>query len=306
MKNKIVTFLTIVIASLLLVSCSQKVELKALVLTGQNNHNWKGSSPVLKSILEKSGVFQVEIKTSPAKKKDMSGFIVDFSPYDVVVLDYYGDDWPNQTKDNFVNYVKNGGGVVVYHAADNAFPDWPEFNEIIGVGGWEDRDEKSGPYVYVEAGEVVRDNSPGSGGSHGSQHEFVVEAYQPEHPITVSEILQINDGHLLIATLGNGIFEFDPVTGQFGRQFTADTSEEYSINHNKVNDLFLDKSGLLWIATDSGINTYDFRQQQFTNFKSSNAVWAIAGKESGNTDKVFIGSGNSMNTYQIDNGKIAE
>lgn len=183
MRNKILTFLTIVTASLLLVSCSQRVELKALVLTGQNNHNWKGSSPVLKSILEKAGIFHVEIKTSPEKEKDMSGFIIDFSPYDVVVLDYTGDDWPNQTKNNFIDYVKNGGGVVVYHAADNAFPDWPEFNEIIGLGGWGNRDENSGPYVYVESGEVVRDNSPGRGGSHGRQHEFVVEAYQPEHPI---------------------------------------------------------------------------------------------------------------------------
>lgn len=183
MKNKIITFLTIVTTALLLFSCSQKVELKALVLTGQNNHNWKGSSPVLESILEKAGIFQVEIKTSPEKEKDMSGFIVDFSPYDVVVLDYNGDDWPNQTKDNFVDYVKNGGGVVVYHAADNAFSDWPEYNEIIGLGGWGNRDEKSGPYVYIKSGEVVYDNSPGRGGSHGRQHEVLVEAFNPEHPI---------------------------------------------------------------------------------------------------------------------------
>jgi uncharacterized protein len=82
-----------------------------------------------------------------------------------------------------VTYVQNGGGVVVYHAADNAFPDWPEYNEIIGLGGWGDRDENAGPYVYIENGEVLRDNSPGRGGSHGRQHEFVVQAFNPAHPI---------------------------------------------------------------------------------------------------------------------------
>ena len=54
---------------------------------------------------------------------------------------------------------------------------------MIGLGGWEGRDEKSGPYVYIKDGEIVRDNLPGIGGSHGQQHEFVVEAFKPEHPI---------------------------------------------------------------------------------------------------------------------------
>ncbi|GAI23233.1 unnamed protein product, partial [marine sediment metagenome] len=40
-----------------------------------------------------------------------------------------------------------------------------------------------GPYVYVKDGKLVRDNSADRGGSHGPQHEFVVEALQPEHPI---------------------------------------------------------------------------------------------------------------------------
>ena len=34
------------------------------------------------------------------------------------------------------NYVKNGGNLVIVHAANNAFADWPEFNAMIGLGGW--------------------------------------------------------------------------------------------------------------------------------------------------------------------------
>ncbi len=182
-KISITAILAIFSIAIISFSCSREPGLNALIVTGQNNHNWQRSSVALKQILEKSGIFTVDISLSPAQGEDMSGFIVDFSPYDVVVLDYTGDDWPEETRENFVTYVENGGGVVVYHAANNAFPDWPEYNEIIGLGGWGGRDEGAGPYVYIEGGEVVRDNSPGRGGSHGRRHEFVVQAFQPSHPV---------------------------------------------------------------------------------------------------------------------------
>ncbi len=183
MKIKIISILVVLSIALVNFSCSQDSTMDALILTGQNNHNWQRSSIALKSIIEKSGKFTAEIAVSPGGGEDMSGFIIDFSPYDVVVLDYTGDDWPGETRNNFVRYVENGGGVVVYHAASNAFPDWPEYNEIIGLGGWGGRDEGSGPYVYISDGEVIRDESPGRGGSHGSEHEFQVQSYKPSHPI---------------------------------------------------------------------------------------------------------------------------
>ncbi len=67
----------------------------------------------------------------------MDSFDVDFSKYDLVVLDYNGDRWSSKMNDSFLSFVDNGGGVVVYHAADNAFRDWPAFNEIIALGGWD-------------------------------------------------------------------------------------------------------------------------------------------------------------------------
>jgi type 1 glutamine amidotransferase len=81
--------------------------------------------------------------------------------------------------------VRNGGGLVVIHAANNAFGDWKEYNEMIGLGGWGGRNEHSGPYVYLDAeGKLVRDESKGSGGHHGPQHDFQVVVRDPEHPIT--------------------------------------------------------------------------------------------------------------------------
>lgn len=75
--------------------------LMALVVTGQNNHNWPVSHVVLKQILENSGLFSVDCALSPAKGEDMSDFRPDFGSYDVVVLDYNGDAWPEVTKRDF-------------------------------------------------------------------------------------------------------------------------------------------------------------------------------------------------------------
>ena len=157
---------------------------KALIITGQNNHNWKASSPVLKQLLDQTGMFTSDIMITPEKGGDMNTFAPDFSKYKLVVLDYNGDSWSEKTKAAFLEFVKNGGGVVVYHAADNAFPEWKEYNQIIGLGGWGNRNEKSGPYVYYKGNEIIRDETtPGNGGTHGARSEFAVKTRVFDHPI---------------------------------------------------------------------------------------------------------------------------
>ena len=107
-----------------------------------------------------------------------------FSDYAVVVSNYNGELWPAKTRSDFVKFVVGGGGFVSVHAADNAFPEWPEYNAMIGVGGWGGRNEKSGPYIRLRKGEFVLDRSKGNGGSHGRQHPFLVEIRNKNHPIT--------------------------------------------------------------------------------------------------------------------------
>jgi uncharacterized protein len=86
-------------------------------------------------------------------------------------------------KASFESYVKGGGGLVTVHAADNAFPQWQQFNEMIGVGGWRGRDDKSGPLWYLKDGKLVSDNSPGRAGSHRARLPFQLTTAEPEHPI---------------------------------------------------------------------------------------------------------------------------
>ena len=173
----------VVFSLLLAYTVSARKPIKTLLITGQNNHNWQVSHVVLKQILENSGRFDVDFVISPEQGKDMSGFVLDFSPYQLVVLDYNGDSWPEETNRRFLEYVQNGGGVVIYHAADNAFSKWPEFNRICALGDWEGRNENSGPYVYWKDGKLVKDSSAGPGGSHGRQHEYVLNGRDKVHPV---------------------------------------------------------------------------------------------------------------------------
>lgn len=154
----------------------------ALILDGQNNHDWPASTPLLKKYLEQTGLFTVDVATSPPKGADMSTYRPAFADYAVVVSNYNGAAWSDETKSAFVDYLRAGGGFVVVHAASNAFPDWKDYNAICGLGGWEGRNENWGPWVYWK-NQIVRDPSPGRGGDHGAIHAFQLIAREPDHPI---------------------------------------------------------------------------------------------------------------------------
>ena len=158
--------------------------MKALIVTGQSNHRWEVSHVAIKQILENSGLFTVDVAVSPKAGERMANFKPDFASYQLVLLDYNGDRWPEEAEKSFENYVENGGGVVVCHAANNAFRQWKAYNQIIGFGGWEGRDETDGPYMYMKDGKLIYDASPGPGGSHGDRHEFTLHGCQPEHPVS--------------------------------------------------------------------------------------------------------------------------
>ena len=157
-----------------------------LLLDGQSAgsyHNWQLTTPVLKKELEDSGRFRVTVVTSPPSGGDFASFMPDFGKYQVIVSNYDAPDWPASLRSQFEQYMKNGGGLVLVHAADNAFPNWPAFNQMAGIGGWRGRNETSGSLWYFKDGKLASDTSPGSAGSHGNRLPFQIETRLPEHPI---------------------------------------------------------------------------------------------------------------------------
>ena len=160
--------------------------IRVMLLDGQSGgtyHAWQRTTPVLKQELEETGLFAVTVVTAPTSDGDFSEFHPDFSRYQVIVSNYDAPDWPAELRHQFEQFIGNGGGLVVVHAADNAFPNWPAFNLMIGIGGWRGRTEKDGPMWYFENSKLVSDPSPGEAGAHGARLPFQITAREPQHPI---------------------------------------------------------------------------------------------------------------------------
>lgn len=161
-------------------------KIPVLLVDGQSGgpyHVWRLTSSVLKMELEEAGIFEVTVATSPEFGGDFSKFHPQFAEYQAVVWNYDAPDWPANLREELEDYVKNGGGLVVVHGSDNAFPDWAAYNEMTGLGGWRNRSEKSGPYVYFKNGKLVTDLSAGAAGSHGARIPFQIASRAPDHPI---------------------------------------------------------------------------------------------------------------------------
>jgi len=195
-------------------------KLRALIVDGQNNHYiWPKTTQIMKSYLEQTNLFDVDVyrtdtiwlgvkynKTRPGTLEKYiyefpldsstnmisgepvktSNFNIDFNKYDLIVsnLGAMAADWPDNTRRKFEKYMNEGGGLVVVHAANNAWGNWDEYNKMIGLGAWGGRDSISGPYVfYNKNSEIQIDYSEGIAGSHGLEHEFMISSREQEHPI---------------------------------------------------------------------------------------------------------------------------
>src|SRR6185503_16127153 len=148
--------------------------ISVMILDGESGgtyHDWQRVTPVLKKMLDETGLFTTTVVTTPPANGDFSSFMPDFAKYQVVMLNYDAPDdrWPAALKTAFEQYVKNGGGFVSVHAADNAFPGWQAFNEMVGVGGWRSRREQAGPYWFFKDGKLMSDAGSGAAGSHGKR-----------------------------------------------------------------------------------------------------------------------------------------
>ena len=163
--------------------------ISVMILDGESAgsyHDWQRVTPVLKKMLDETGLFATTVVSAPPAKGDFSAFTPDFARHQAVVLNYDAPDerWSPAVKTSFEQYVRNGGGVVVVHAADNAYPGWQAYNEMIGVGGWRGRREQAGPYWFVKDGKLTSDAGAGPAGSHGRRVPFQVAVRERSHPIT--------------------------------------------------------------------------------------------------------------------------
>lgn len=79
--------------------------------------------------------------------------------YDVVLMNFVRTTrWAPEVEAGFQKFLSSGRGVVVVHAANNSFRDWPEFEQMVGAA-WR------------------------AGSFHPPYGPFLVHVKRPEHPI---------------------------------------------------------------------------------------------------------------------------
>src|SRR5215472_402290 len=135
-------------------------KVQVLIVTGQDKHPWRETTPYLREILTQTGKFEVRVT-----EEFRHGNLETLAPYDVVVLNYSDEklnipSWSPPAKAALLAYVRSGKGVVVYHHSAASFQDWEEFEKLAGC--------------------VWRTTQS----YHAPVHDFRVKIRDPEHPIT--------------------------------------------------------------------------------------------------------------------------
>lgn len=159
---------------------------KALIVDGFSNHDWKQTTEVIKWILEGSGKFKVEVSTIPSDSIERQKWNPDFEPYAVVIqntnnIQNLKLNWPEAAKKSLEAYVKKGGGLYILHSANNAFPDWKEYDKMIGLG-WRSADSGIALEVNDQKQLIKHPKGEGKGTSHGDRFDALIQILNP-HPI---------------------------------------------------------------------------------------------------------------------------
>ena len=168
-----------------------QARISVLIVDGVNNHDWQTGTRELQAILGATGRFRVDVSTSPARDaaaEEWARWRPPFNRYQAVLLNWNGGHlpdglrWPAEVERALVEYVRGGGGLIVFHAANNAFLNWPEYNDMIGLG-W--RNKEFGPSLVIGPDEKVVRIPAGEGRNpgHGPRHTFEIHVLTPDHPI---------------------------------------------------------------------------------------------------------------------------
>src|ERR1039457_6584361 len=154
-------------------------KIRVLIVDGFSNHDWRQTTALIRGILAPGGLFEVSVSTAPEKTNTpaWASWRPKFSDYDVVIQTCNdinrGPPWPEPVKKDFENFVRNGGGVYIFHSAENAFVGWKEYERMVGLC-WRNADYGTAMRVN-DNGSLVR-IPPGDGGGtgHGTRGDALI------------------------------------------------------------------------------------------------------------------------------------
>lgn len=166
--------------------------LRVLIVDGINNHDWRRATAGISRILGRTGLFAVEVSTSPprgALAKEWDFWKPEFSRYDVIVNNFNGGEsnqgiqWPDRVEEALETYLRAGGGLVVWHAANNAFLPWAAYNQMIGLG-WRKKTYGRGIRISDRGQVVFIPQGTGMDPGHPDRMDFQIHVRDTHHPVT--------------------------------------------------------------------------------------------------------------------------
>jgi len=134
--------------------------IQVLILTGQNPHDWRATTPSLRKTLDNTEKFETRVV-----EEFRGGGPEILAPYDLVIVNYYDGNnpknrWGERADTALADFVRAGKGLVLYHLSLGAFDGWSDYEKMSG-GNW-------------------RPNQ----GHHSAAHDYTLDIKDPDHPIT--------------------------------------------------------------------------------------------------------------------------
>ena len=209
-------------------------KIRVVLVDGWNNHQWPLTTPIMKKSLEDTGLFQVDVSTTPKRNqenlipKDWKSipFPPDLDQYDVVLSNYNGPAWPKEFNQALESRLKDGKiALVIVHAANNSFGNWNEYRRMVGMG-WYGANTGDRLKLDDEGQRVLIPKGKGDGPGHRYTGPFSVTIRDPNHPITKGMPLEwmhnrdelydnmrgpIEDVHLLATAYSKGTKAHEPM-----------------------------------------------------------------------------------------------
>jgi len=168
-------FLTIFFAGAIASSAAEKI--RVLIVDGFSNHDWRQTTSLIRGVLEPAGLFDVSVATAPTNAAALADWRPKFSDYDVVIQTCndiaHGPRWPDAVQNDFEDFVHKGGGVYIFHSAENAFVGWKEYEQMVGLC-WRRADYGTAISVNEDGSLVRIPPGEGSGTSHGKRGDVLV------------------------------------------------------------------------------------------------------------------------------------
>lgn len=136
--------------------------IQVLIVTGddvQPAHNWQEVSQAVRETLAASDRFQVKL----CEDAGILESAATLARYDVIFFHLYNAKTPTlsqEARQNLLDFVSGGKGLVVSHLSSASYKDWPEFQKLCGRY-----------WVMGKSG-------------HGPRSTFKVRIANKEHPIT--------------------------------------------------------------------------------------------------------------------------